>query len=134
MATTAARSKLFLPLGTIAGAAIYSSRFQDEETRKTETEGAANQQHYNRTCAPASIITPGVAMCEKGPPRSATKSGGIPLPEFHSVPLPPGTDARAEQLIFRFLKYISGDLQEVCKLRKEKNGVQIYNMKEVSFA
>ena len=130
--SAAARSKLLLPLGTLAGGsttywAITKGR-RDDETHDTRNKATTTMRHYQNThftttaTIPAFLAGTTVALCD------APATG---LPDFTTVQLPVNIDTQAENLIGRFRKYASGELSEVAKFKKEKNGIKVYTIKEV---
>jgi hypothetical protein len=76
-------------------------------------------------------MLPSPALCEAPKKKgSSTRTE----PQYHAIPLPEGVDDRRRAIVSRFKSYATADLEAAAKFKKEKNGVKIYLVKEVSEA
>lgn len=65
------------------------------------------------------------ALCDAPKKKTST------VPEYHAVPLPADADAKRKAVVSRFKSYATGNLEDLAKFKKEKDGVKIYTIKQV---
>lgn len=109
--------------GLLTTAAVYSERDDTRNNRKQKNEVPLIQSIQQ--IIPRNFFISSPAHCD------AAKRNSSP-PEYHAVPLPGDDAVKTSELVNRYKIYISGNLDEICKFKKEKNGVKIYTIKEVS--
>ena len=111
----------------LAGAAATSAGFLTSQEHERDQK---KSQSYSYSCRlalfqqPLSIMARPAAFCD-------AKKGSL-ASEYHAIPLPSDDAVKTQELVKRYKIYITGNLDEVCKFKKEKNGVKIYTIKEVS--